>query len=160
MLRLAVRFLISAMPTPVLLRSLTVLWAAKCFLPSPAFTLDVWCATGWVAGASQLKLCPAGRFHHRPPHCLREACSLQAGGWYLTEVVNKVPLLSALWHLLTQLRIPGWEKSKTRSASPISLTSLCVFSWEPCCWKRSISSQCLIVLHNDNILCCGELPSS
>lgn len=38
-------------------RSLKDLWAAKCFLFSPAFTLVVWCAMGWVVGVSWFKLC-------------------------------------------------------------------------------------------------------
>lgn len=57
---------------------------------------------------------------------LLTAWGKQARGRYPTDVVSNAT--SALWHLFTDLRIPKWEKSKTRSASPVSVRSLCVFS--------------------------------
>lgn len=123
------------------------LWAAKYFLRSPSFTLVVWCVMGWVMGVSWLKIlqppCPFKEVQwqtswERTWKFLREDSSLQAGGEHLVEVVNNVRS-SALWRLFTELRIPDWEKSKSRSANPVSLTQGC----KPLCPFRDSQELCL-----------------
>lgn len=57
MFRFIVRFCLSQpCLSPVVFRSLQDLWAAKCFIPSPLFTLVIRCVKGWVVDVSWFKL--------------------------------------------------------------------------------------------------------
>lgn len=156
------------MPTPCAVRKLTSFLSSKMFPPlSPFYSGYVMCNRAGCRFLSAQALCPpcllAGRFHHGSPHSLRGSCSLKARGGYLTEVVNEVHLSSARWYFFNRAQDTWLREIQDRICQPCqSHKPLCLLrdSWEPCCQKKSISSQCLIVLHNDNILCCRELPSS
>lgn len=145
--RLTVRFLPSTTPAPCDVQKPNRFLSSKTLPPlSPFYSGCVMC-NGVGCGCSS-SACP-------PPLQGRSIMNLLTAwertlpcrpGEHLPEVVNNVHLSSAPWRLFTDLRIPDREKSKPRSANPVSLAQGCeppcpLIHGNPVWWEKSISSQ-------------------
>lgn len=159
MLRLAVRFLILPMPTPCAIKKPISFLSSKIFPPlTPFYSGYVTCIRVPHSSSSALQkdsvmdlLTAWGRPVPCRPGRLPHWGSEQ--GPFVICIVTFIHRAQDTW--LREIQDQTCQPCQSHK-----LLCLLRASWEPCCWRRSILLQCLIALHNHNILCCRELPSS
>lgn len=161
--RLTVRFLLSTVPAPCGVQKPTGPLSSKTLPPLSSFYSGCVMCKGVACGSLLVEALHHPRPCRKGQSQISSLPSPRARGGHLAEVVNNVHLSCAPWHLFTGLteRKPSpelptplvWHKAA-------SLRVLSEIHGNPVWYEKSISSQHLIVLHNDNILCCRELPSS
>lgn len=156
--RLTVRFLLSTVLAPRGVQKPTRSLRSKTLPPlSPFHSPCVMCnGVGCGCLSVQHPPCPGGR--PRRPCRPGEDARRMYGAMSVCRLHPDIYSQSS-GHLTGRNQSPDLPTPSV-SHRAVSLRVLSGIRGNPVWWEKSISSQRLIVLHNDNLLCCRELPSS